>query len=195
MRYEIYLRTPEGTEPSSPDKIQEVLAGQGLEPSEGVLGQVDLGQGVLRAEKYADGDAEGVDFSFPLGLPDAEGDRALQIIMNVKEELTATLFDPQLGSLVARSDLERILQSWREAHDFHFGVAGTPGLGGGGPSAPDKSSGMPTRIKLVLILGIGILVAVFLFRACFNRWMEKQMNPPAPVDGPLETYQENESRE
>jgi hypothetical protein len=179
MRYEIYLRMPEGAEPPSPEKIREVLSGQGLTPAEGVLGQIDLGQGVLRAEKYPDG--AGVDFSFPLGLPDAEGDRALQIIMNVKEELAATLFDPQLGSLVARSDLERILQSWREAHAFHFGVAGTPGLGGGTPSAPDKSSGMPTRIKLVLILGIGILVAVFLFRTCFNRWMEKQMNPPPPM--------------
>jgi hypothetical protein len=197
MRYEIYLRMPEGADPPSPERIQEVLAGQGLTPAEGVLGQIDLGQGVLRAEEYADGegDAKGVDFSFPLGLPDAEGDRALQIIMNVKEELTANLFDPQLGSLVARADLERILQSWREAHAFHFGVAGTPGLGAGEPSAPQKSSGMPARIKLVLILGIFILVAVFLFRTCFNRWMEKQMDQPPPVDGPLETYQENESRE
>jgi hypothetical protein len=193
MRYELYLRMPEGTDSPGQEKIQEVLAGQGLTPSEGVLGQIDLGQGILRAEKYPEG--EGVDFSFPLGLPDAEGDRALQIIMNVKEELVANLFDPQLGSLVARADLERILQSWREAHDFHFGVAGTPGLGGGLPSSPDKSSGMPTRIKLVLILGVSILVAVFLFRACFNRWMEKQMDQPPPVDGPFEEYQENESRE
>lgn len=193
MRYEIYLRMPEGSEPPSPERIQEVLAGQDLTPSEGILGQIDLGQGILRAEAYTEG--QGIDFSFPLGLPDAEGDRALQIIMNVKEELVATLFDPQLGSLVARSDLERILQAWREAHDFHFGVAGTPGLGAGAPSTPQKSSGMPTRIKLVLILGIGILVAVFLFRTCFNRWMEKQMDQPPPVDGPLEAYQENESRE
>jgi hypothetical protein len=188
MRYEIYLRMPEGADPPSRERIQEVLSGQGLAPAEGVLGQIDLGQGILRAENYPDG--EGVDFSFPLGLPDAEGDRALQIIMNAKEELVATLFDPQLGSLVARSDLERILQSWREAHDFHFGVAGTPGLGGGAPSAPQKPSGMPTRIKLVLILGISILVAVFLFRTCFNRWMEKQMDQPPPVDGPFEEYQE-----
>jgi hypothetical protein len=188
MRYEIYLRMPEGAEPPSVERIREVLSGQGLTPAEGFLGQIDLGQGVLRAEKYPDGD--GVDFSFPLGLPDAEGDRALQIVMNVKEELTATLFDPQLGSLVARSDLERILQSWKEAHAFHFGVAGTPGLGGGVPSSPDKSSGMPTRIKLVLILGISILVAVFLFRTCFNRWMEKQMDQPPPVDGPIEDYDE-----
>jgi hypothetical protein len=187
MRYEIYLRMPEGAEPPGPERIQEVLSGQGLTPAEGVLGQINLGQGILRAEKYPEG--EGVDFSFPLGLPDAEGDRALQIIMNVKEELTATLFDPQLGSLVARSDLERILQAWREAHAFHFGVAGTPGLGAGAPSAPQKRSGMPTRIKLVLILGISILVAVFLFRACFNRWMEKQMDQPPPVDGPLEDYE------
>ena len=188
MRYEIYLRMPEGVDPPDQDRIAEVLSGQGLTPAEGVLGQIDLGQGVLRAEKYAEGD--GVDFSFPLGLPDAEGDRALQIIINVKEELTANLFDPQLGSLVARSDLERILQSWKEAHAFHFGVAGTPGLGGGAPSAPQKSSGMPTRIKLVLILGISILVAVFLFRTCFNRWMERQMDQPPPVEGPIENYEE-----
>ena len=190
MRYEIYLRMPEGADAPGPERIAEALSGQGLTSSEGVLGQIDLGQGVLRAEKYADGDAEGVDFSFPLGLPDAEGDRALQIIMNVKEELAANLFDPQLGSLVARSDLERILLSWREAHAFHFGVAGTPGLGAGAPSAPQKSSSMPTRIKLVLILGISILVAVFLFRTCFNRWMEKQMNQPPPVEGPIEDYDE-----
>jgi hypothetical protein len=188
MRYEIYLRMPEGADPPSQERIQEVLSSQGLAPAEGVLGQIDLGQGILRAENYPDG--QGVDFSFPLGLPDAEGDRALQIIMNAKEELVATLFDPQLGSLVARSDLERILQSWREAHAFHFGVAGTPGLGAGAPSTPKKSSGMPTRIKLVLILGISILVAVFLFRTCFNRWMEKQMDQPPPVDGPFEEYQE-----
>ena len=189
MRYEIYLRMPEGVDQPGPERIQKALAGQGLTPAEGVLGQIDLRQGILRAEKYADGDREGVDFSFPLGLPDSEGDRALQIIMNVKDELAANLYDPQLGSLVARSDLERILQAWREAHDFHFGVAGTPGLGAGAPSAPQKSSGMPTRIKLVLILGISILVAVFLFRTRFNRWMEKQMNPPPPVDGPFQDYE------
>jgi hypothetical protein len=188
MRYEIYLRMPEGADPPGQERIQEVLAGQGLEAAEGVLGQLDLGQGVLRAEKYTDG--EGVDFSFPLGLPDAEGDRALQIIMNVKEELSANLFDPQLGSLVVRADMERILQSWRSAHDFHFGVAGTPGLGGGAPSSPQKSSGMPTRIKLVLILGITIIVVIFLFRTCFNRWMEKQMDQPPPVEGPIENYDE-----
>jgi hypothetical protein len=177
MRYEIYLRMPDGGDPPTPERIREVLAGQGLQPSEGALGEIDLGQGALRAEAYPQG--EGIDFSFPLGLPDAEGDRAAQIIMNVKEELVANLFDPQLGSLVARADIERILQSWREAHAFHFGVAGTPGLGAGAPSVPHQSSGMPTRIKLVLILGISILVAVFLFRTCFNRWMERQMNPPA----------------
>ena len=188
MRYEIYLRMPDGADPPGQERIREVLTGQGLTAAEGILGQFDLGQGVLRAEKYADG--EGVDFSFPLGLPDAEGDRALQIIMNVKEELAASLFDPQLGSLVARSDTERILQSWKEAHAFHFGVAGTPGLGAGAPSDPHKTSGMPTRIKLVLILGISIIVVIFLFRTCFNRWMEKQMNQPPPVEGPIEDYDE-----
>ena len=184
MRYELYLRMPEGTDPPTEEKIQAVLSGQGLLPAEGTLGEIELGQGVLRAEAYPDGD--GIDFSFPLGLPDAEGDRAVQIILNAKEELVANLFDPQLGSLVARADMERILQSWREAHAFHFGVAGTPGLGGGIPSSPHPSSGMPGRIKLVLILGISILVAVFLFRTCFNRWMEKQMDPPPPVAGSLE---------
>jgi hypothetical protein len=179
VRYELYLRRPAGSEPLTGNRAQNVLAGQGLLPSEGALGEIELGQGRLRAEAYAGGD--GIDFSFPLGLPDAEGDRAVQIVMNVKEELQASLFDPQLGSLVARADLERILQSWREAHAFHFGVAGTPDLGPGAPSTPQRSSGIPTRIKLVLILGIGILAAVFLFRTCFNRWMEKQMDPSPPI--------------
>ena len=184
MRYEIYLRMPEGTDPPTEERIREVLSGQDLTPAEDALGEIDLGQGKLRAEAYPEGD--GIDFSFPLGLPDPEGDRAVQIIMNVKEELAANLFDPQLGSLVARADMERILRSWREAHAFHFGVAGTPGLGAGAPSTPHPSSGIPTRIKLVLILGIGILAAVFLFRTCFNRWMEKQMDPPTPMAFPGE---------
>jgi hypothetical protein len=184
MRYEIYLRLPEGGAAPTEERIQEVLSGQGLTPTGDALGEIDLGQGQLRAEAYAR--VAGVDFSFPLGLPDAEGDRAVQIIMNVKEELQANLFDPQLGSLVARADMERILHSWREAHAFHFGVAGTPGLGSGAPSTPRHSSGMPTRIKLVLILGIGIIAAIFLFRTCFNRWMERQMDQPPPVAGPLE---------
>lgn len=184
MRYEIYLRMPEGSSPPTEERIHEVLSGQCLLPSAGALGEIDLGQGKLRAEAYPEG--AGIDFSFPLGLPDAEGDRAVQIVMNVKEELVASLFDPQLGSLVARADLERILHSWRETHAFHFSVAGTPDLGSGAPGTPRYSSGMPARIKLVLIMGIGIIAVVFIFRTCFNRWMERQMDPPPPAAGPLE---------
>jgi hypothetical protein len=179
MRYEIYLRFPEGSAPPTAERIQKALADQGLLPGEGVQGEIDLGQGKLRAESSAQG--AGIDFSFPLGLPDDEGDRAVQIVMNLKEELQANLFDPQLGSLVARADTERILNSWRQAHAYHFGVAGTPDLGSGAPSTPSHSSGMPTRIKLVLILGVGILAVIFIFRTCFNRWMERQMDPPPPT--------------
>jgi hypothetical protein len=176
MRYEIYLRLSEGTDPPTEGRLQEIFLGQGLAPAKGALGEIDLGQGKLRAEAYKEGD--GIDFSLPLDMPDSEGDRAVQIIINVKEELAANLFDPQLGSLVTRADTERILQSWRETHAFHFGVTKTPGLGAG---TPHPSYGMPTRIKLVLILGIGILASVFLFRTCFNHWMEKQMTPPPPI--------------
>ena len=49
--------------------------------------------------------------------------------------------------------------------------------------------GLVERCFAILILGIGILVAVFLFRTCFNRWMEKQMDPPPPMAFPGEDSQ------
>jgi hypothetical protein len=195
VRYEIYLRMPEGSQPLVKEKAVEVLSKQGLETGGDALGKLDLGQGDLRAEAHTKSDWDaaessqettdrllGINFSFPLGLPDAEGDRAVQIILNAKEQLAASLFDPQLGTLVARADTERIIQSWRQSHEFHFSIAGTPGLGSSAPTTSHPSSGIPTRIKIVLLLGICIVAAVFLLRNCLGRWMEKEMNPPAPIE-------------
>jgi hypothetical protein len=161
-------------------------------PARGVL---DLGQGELQAEPFVKADQgeagpasdalpdriDGINFSFPMGLPDAAGDRAIACVLAIKDAMVARLFDPQIGDLVSSGDHERIAQTWRQSHAFQFGVVGTPGLGGGPSLQSATKEGMPPRFKIMIFVAVVFLLLFFMFRSCFKRWMDEQMDPPDPA--------------
>ncbi|MBW1811678.1 MAG: hypothetical protein JRJ87_26050 [Deltaproteobacteria bacterium] len=199
--YELYIKVGEDREPLSRKKVLEVLSSCQFEPAEGVLGQIDLGHGKLKAVEHtgsdwdravetSDQDSEqepadelkGVDFSFPFGLPDVEGELAITQILNVNELLLANLFDPQVGSLVTHSDHDRISQAWHESHEYHFGIAGTPGLGSGMPSySPATQPGIPTKYKIMAVIAGAMLLVIMMVRSCLKRWLDTEMDPPPPI--------------
>ncbi len=195
MRYELYLRAGDEPAPGAPlswDATREALALAGVDAAQGLPVELDLGQGRLRLEAYrpapegsappaGDPPLAGLNASFPLGLVDAEGDRAVAVVLRVADQLGAVVFDPQLGRLVTRGDHERILTAWRRSYDFHLGVVGAAALGAGAPApARPERSPASARLKLVLWLALGVLVAGFFLRACFDRWMDRQWSPPVP---------------
>ncbi len=199
--YEQYLKVAEDHDPLSRKKVIEVLTSCQFEPADGVLGQIDLGHGILKAVEHtgsdwdqapqaSDQDSEkdpadvlkGVDFSFPFGLPDVEGELAITQILSVRELLLANLFDPQVGSLVTHSDHDRISQAWHESHEYHFGIAGTPGLGSGMPSySPATQPGIPTKYKIMAVIAGAMLLVIMMVRSCVKRWLDTEMYSPAPV--------------
>lgn len=193
ISYEIYLRTAEGDEPLNEQRVIDALRTADLEPAEGKLGLLELGHGRLTAEAYtgndwdaaaateteqqdARGQLYGINFSFPLGLPDAEGDTAVARILSVAAGLGVVAYDPQLGSQVTQADHERIIDAWRRSHDFHFDVAGNTDLGAGIPSrASPTRPVIPTRFKLMAVIALAILLVVLMVRSCVERWLEHDM--------------------
>jgi hypothetical protein len=209
VRYELYLRTGEDVAARgalSWDAVRDALALAGVETTQGLPAELDLGQGRLRFEAYRRtleggpagraptgevpatetpaGEApalDGLNASFPLGLQDSQGDRATAAVLRVAEQLGWVMFDPQLGCLVTKADHGRILTAWRRAYEFHLGVVGAAELGAGAPApAQPERGGLSSKFKLVLWLALGLVMASFLFRACFDRWMERQWDPPVP---------------
>ncbi|MBW1871787.1 MAG: hypothetical protein JRJ19_06965 [Deltaproteobacteria bacterium] len=199
--YELYIKVGKDREPLSRKRVLEVLSSCQFEPAEGALGQIDLGHGKLKAVEHtgsdwdravetSDQDSEqepadelkGVDFSFPFGLPDVEGELAITQILNVNELLLANLFDPQVGSLVTHSDHDRISQAWHESHEYHFGIAGTPGLGSGMPGySPATQPGIPTKYKIMAVIAGAMLLVIMMVRSCLKRWLDTEMDPPPPI--------------
>lgn len=150
--------------------------------------EFDLGQGALRVEPFLwpdapaeAGELDGLNLSFPLGLPDAQGDRAVAAALAAAHELGAQVFDPQLGRLVGKLEHEEILRNWRRSYDFQLGVVGALELGPGAPSpARPETSGLATKTKIILSVAGAILLLSFMLRSCFDRWMERQLNAPEP---------------
>ncbi|HUT99810.1 MAG TPA: hypothetical protein VM425_00055 [Myxococcota bacterium] len=194
IRYEIYLRTDENMEPLTEQRAVPALRAAGFEPVEGKLGQLDLGHGKLAAAVYSGSDwdatpaeppttsddraipIEGINLSFPLGLPDAEGDTAVGRMLAVASALGVAAYDPQLGSLVSGADHERIVNAWRQSHDFQFDIAGNTDLGTGAPTpAYHSRTTIPSRYKLMAIIALAILLLIMMVRSCVERWIEHDM--------------------
>jgi hypothetical protein len=76
-----------------------------------------------------------LNFSFPLGLPEAQGERAVALALAAAEALQASAFDPQLGRLVTKADHTEIISNWRRTYDFQLGVVGASALPPGQPPA------------------------------------------------------------
>jgi hypothetical protein len=186
------------------EKVRGALDKKGFVSREGTPALLSLGQGDLRAEEYLGSDwdrqppagpsgaaaaqpatgCQGLNFSFPMGLSDAEGERAIGVVLDLSEEFVGNLYDPQLGTTVRRSDHERISMSWRQSHSFHFGVAGTPSLGSALPTEPPQVSYTWGKIKILLVVAAVLLVGILIFRTCFSRWMEAALDAPSPVASP-----------
>jgi hypothetical protein len=194
VRYELYLRLREGQDPLDPAKVQEALGHAKFEPAEGMLGRLTFDHGELqavaftgstweRAEVEDDEDTPadslmGVNFSFPLGMPDHEGERAIDRVMDVNDMLLTQMYDPQVGRSVTRSDHDLISQAWRQSHEFHSGVAGTPGLGSGAPTFSYKTRpAIPTRYKIMAAIAGAILLVILMVRQCFKKWLDTSMYP------------------
>ncbi len=196
--YEIYLRTDENMEPLTEERAVAALRASGFEPLDGRLGQLDLGHGKLVAAVYSGNDWDaaiasspvesvtatddsaapllGINLSFPLGLPDAEGDTAVGRALAVASALGVSAYDPQLGSLVSDADHERIVSAWRQSHDFQFDVAGNTDLGSGAPTpAYHSRATIPSRYKLMAIIALAILLLIMMVRSCVERWIEHDM--------------------
>jgi len=191
--------------------VQDALALAGVQTAQGLPAELEASQGRLRLEAFHRPAAaqpppaappaeappaalpqpasppaarpllDGLNASFPLGLQDAQGDRAVAVVLLTAEQLGWVVFDPQLGRLVTKADHERILSSWRRAYEFHLGVVGAAELGAGAPapSRPERGTSS-AKLKLILWIALGLIVASFIFRACFDSWIERQWNPPVP---------------
>ncbi len=188
MRYELYIRISQMSESAdrlSLERALTALSAAGFGEPDALPAEMDLGQGRLVAEAFAresgGEDLDGINLSFPLGLEQAQGERAVTVVFALGRELGAEVFDPQLGSLVGASDHERIIGTWRRSYEFQSDVVGAVGLGHGAPAPLQEPRGLvPPRIKLVLFLGLVILVLVFMFRSCFANWMERQFAASLP---------------
>jgi len=198
IEYEIYLRPGENTEPLTTKRVTGVLERVQFESADGCMGEINMDHGRLVDRVHAgsgwdaadaSGDEpdeqdplKGVDFSFPLGMPDIEGDLAVSRILEAGELLQAELYDPQLGKTVSHGDHERIIAAWRQSHEFQFGVAGSQGLGTGMPSAPAvKSGGIPGRYKVMAAIAGAILIVILMVRACVKQLLEEHMYPGPPT--------------
>jgi hypothetical protein len=201
VRYELYIRLREGQDPLDLAKVQEALGHAKFEPAEGMLGKRALEHGELTAVAFtgsswdkvevAEGEDTpteslmGINFSFPLGLPDHEGERAIDRVMDVNDMLLTQMYDPQVGATVTRSDHDLISQAWRQSHEFHSGVAGTPGLGAGAPTFSVKTRpGIPTRYKIMAAIAGAILLVVLMVRQCFKKWLDTSMYPEPYQEAP-----------
>jgi len=123
--------------------------------------------------------AAGFVVDFPMGLSDADGRKAIDTAFSLAGECGFELFDPQLGQCLADKDRERVVESWRRSHSFHFEVAGRTDLGVDLPSAPAPQRHSSARLKILLaLLGLGVL-AVLLLRSCLGQLLDQAMNPPA----------------
>jgi len=169
---------------------------------------LDLGHGKLAAAVYSGSDWDaaiaaapaeavttsddrampiaGINLFFPLGLPDAEGDTAVGRVLAVASALGVAAYDPQLGSLVSGADHERIVNAWRQSHDFQFDIAGNTDLGAGAPTpAYHSRTTIPSRYKLMAIIALAILLVIMMVRSCVERWIEHDMyEAPETTDTP-----------
>jgi hypothetical protein len=195
MEYELYLRMPEAAERLSRKRASQALELAGFGPSAGLPARLDLGQGPLTASAYRRDEAmdpdllDGINLGFPMGVDQAQGDRAVAIALALAGALGAELFDPQLGELVGPGDQERILRTWRRSYEFHASVVGAGELGAGSPVPLDeRRSGLAPRVKVLLLLLGAFLLVVFLFRTCLSNWAERQSTAVfepglGPIDG------------
>jgi hypothetical protein len=192
VHYELYLRFESGR---PRDRIGEALARKGFAAQPACLGSLGLSQGELRADAFRGSDWDqppaiptteasaanenlpGINFSFPLGLPDEDGDRAIGVILDLAEELLGDLYDPQQGVSVRRHDRERVTLHWRQSHSFQMDVVGASDLGPGLPSAPPRPAHTTARIKALLVVSGLLLVLVLAFRSCMGCWLERAMVP------------------
>ena len=162
LRYHFTLSFAEGGSAPSREEIYTVLKKHGLVTTEGALGELPLGHGALRAEQTD----PGLQLSFPLGLPDPEGERAIDTAFLLAGELEANLFDLQVATLVHPADRRRVVECWKNNYRIQVSLVGPESLGPGMPSQPRQAPFLGWMKLVAVVLGLIVLALAVQYAAC-----------------------------
>ncbi|MDF1564183.1 MAG: hypothetical protein P1V51_14125 [Deltaproteobacteria bacterium] len=172
MAYELNLRTGEsGLEPGAIlPRVAELLALPALEEGAAELsfleGETRL---TLREARGEDEQGLGADLVLPYGAVITEIEDCLKKSLDAAGKARLVVFDPQLGSAVARGDLGRILDRYREDSAYHVHLSGTAedlrqGISSAREASPYQQPRASVQVKIIL----GLIALFFLLWLLFR---------------------------
>jgi len=162
LRYHLTLSFAEGAPAPPRAEIDARLKKHGFAAAESGPDELPLGHGALRAERTE----RSLQLSFPLGLPEREGERAVDAAFLLAGELKADLFDLQLSATILPGERRRVIECWKQNYRIQLGLVGPESLGQGMPSRPAESPSVRWMKVTGAVIGMILLAFALYYASC-----------------------------